>query len=49
MEREGEENGEIESKGQEREHKREEGARIPFYSESGTPDCFRVTVEQSLD
>ena len=28
---------------------REEGARNPFYSESGTPGCYQVTVGQSLD
>lgn len=28
---------------------REEGAIIPFYSESGTPSCCQVTVERSLE
>jgi hypothetical protein len=28
---------------------REEGASSPFYSESGTPGCYQVTVGRSLD
>jgi hypothetical protein len=26
------------------EQKRDEGARSPFYSESGTPGCYQITV-----
>ena len=32
-----------------REQESDEGASSPFHSESGTPGCCQVTVEQSLD
>jgi hypothetical protein len=45
----GEQEQESRARARKQESKREEGASSPFYSESGTPGCFQVTVGRSLD